>query len=164
MKKRVILSIALSIFSLAIISSAIASPALAQGILPTPSGQGNCAGKNCGNYTLDDFMVLAVNISNWIIGIVGSITLLFFIYGGIMFTWSAGSEERVKKGKDILLNSVIGLAIVFTSFLIIQFIMSSLGFVKSERGQWSKMQSSTTWTEESEKKTQTPTDGTGTDQ
>jgi len=101
--------------------------AFAEGILPPESTKGNCGSSNCGNYSLNDFLVLLINVANWILGVVGAVALLFFVYGGFVFILSGGSEERVSSGKKILLNSIIGLAIVFASYTIIQFSMSLLG-------------------------------------
>ena len=84
-------------------------------------------GGNCGNYSLTDFLQLAVTISNWILSCVGAIALLFFIYGGFTFILSGGSEEKIKEGRMILVNAVIGLALVFASYIIIQFAMTLLG-------------------------------------
>jgi hypothetical protein len=109
---------------------AIAPAVLAEGVLPAEHGTGEtaCASPNgCGNYSLNDIITFGVNVSQWILGIVGSVALLFFVYGGFVFILSGGNEERVKLGKKILIGSVIGLAIVFTSYLIIQFSMSLLG-------------------------------------
>ena len=40
---------------------------------------------------------------------------------------SAGNSEKVSQAKGILTAAVIGLIIVFASYLIIQFVMQSLG-------------------------------------
>lgn len=108
---------------------------LAAGILPEASG-GNastgaatCAGdKNyCGDYSLNDFVKLGINISTFILGIVGSLSLIMFIYGGVTFIISAGSSDKIAQAKKIITASIIGLLIVFTSFIIISFATSSLG-------------------------------------
>ncbi|MFH1326453.1 MAG: pilin [Candidatus Falkowbacteria bacterium] len=83
--------------------------------------------QKCGDCSLDDFVRLAVNVSNWILGIVGSLALLFFVYGGFMMIISAGNTERSGKAKTILTNAIIGLVIVFTSWLIIYFVQTTLG-------------------------------------
>ncbi|KKT13788.1 MAG: hypothetical protein UV95_C0001G0326 [Candidatus Falkowbacteria bacterium GW2011_GWF2_43_32] len=85
----------------------------------------------CGIYTVNDFMVMAINISKWILGIVGSLSLIMFIYGGFTFLISAGSSEAISKAKKIIVASVIGLIIVFSSYLIIKFVMGSLGIAWS---------------------------------
>lgn len=81
----------------------------------------------CGNYAINDFITLAINIARWILGIVGSLSLVMFIYGGFMFLISAGSSESVTKAKQIIVAAVIGLAIVFSSYLIIKFTLDSMG-------------------------------------
>jgi hypothetical protein len=82
---------------------------------------------NCGDYGLDDFLLLGVNVAKWILGIVGSIALLFFIYGGFTFLISGGSATQVDKGKKIITGAVIGLVIVFASYLIIKFVLQAFG-------------------------------------
>ncbi len=80
-----------------------------------------------GNYNLDDMVMIMVRASSWILGIVGSLALLMFIYGGFMFLISAGSSEKIGKAKTILIAAVVGLAIVFGSYLIIKFFLQTLG-------------------------------------
>ncbi len=80
-----------------------------------------------GNYELNDFVVLVINASNLILRFVGSLTLLFFIYGGIMFLLSSGNKEQVSKATGIIKAAVVGLIIVFASFIIIKFVLQSLG-------------------------------------
>lgn len=99
------------------------------GILPTETGGGTCpSGENCGDYSLNDFVQLAVNVSKTILGLVGSLALLAFVYGGIVFLISGGSSEKVEKGKQILIGAVVGLVIVFMSYTIIQFTLDAFGY------------------------------------
>jgi len=83
--------------------------------------------KASGNYTLNDILQTGVNVAQWILGIVGSLTLLMFIYGGFMLLISGGNSESVTKGKKIIMGAIIGLIIVFSSYLIIEFSLSALG-------------------------------------
>lgn len=85
------------------------------------------AGYAKGNYSINDLMGVVIRVSKYILGIVGALTLLIFVYGGIMFLISAGNQESVKKAKDILTAAIVGLVIVFASFLIIKFVLSALG-------------------------------------
>ena len=88
----------------------------ADGIVPE-------SGKATGDYTLDDFVRVFVSYYNRIFGIIGSLALLMFIYGGVMFLISAGNSEKVEQAKKIITGAVIGLVIVFASYAIISFIM-----------------------------------------
>ena len=94
------------------------------GIIPTPTGDK----EQEGDYTLDDFIQLAVNISEWILGIVGSLALLMFVYGGVVWIFSAGNTEMISKGKNIIIGAVIGLVLVFSAYTIIQFSLNAIGF------------------------------------
>ncbi len=76
--------------------------------------------------TLNSFLQVGVNISKFILGIVGALTLAMFVYGGIKLLISGGSTEEIKKGKDTLVAAVIGLAIVFGSYTIINFVVNNV--------------------------------------
>jgi len=80
-----------------------------------------------GSYDLDDMVLIVIRASKIILGIVGSLALLMFIYGGIMFLISSGSSDKITKAKDILVAAVIGLIIVFGSFLIIKYVLQVIG-------------------------------------
>lgn len=80
-----------------------------------------------GTYEVDDFVLMAVNISSLILRVVGSLALLFFVYGGLTLMLSGGNTEQVKKGQGIIKAAVIGLIIVFASFIIIKFALQAIG-------------------------------------
>ena len=93
-------------------------------------------GKTINTDSLDGFVKIAIAIAAWILGITGSLALLFFIYGGFMFLISAGSSERVQKAKQIIIGAVVGVVIVLTSFLIINFVLTSLGADQFDGKPW----------------------------
>lgn len=62
-----------------------------------------------------------------ILGIVGSLALVMFIYGGFNIMTAAGSPEKVEKGKQILVWATIGLIVIFTSYALVKFVFTSLG-------------------------------------
>ena len=80
-----------------------------------------------GGYTLDDARDYLIYLMYFILGFVGTLSLAAFVYGGIVFLTSAGSEQKVKKGKEILGAAVVGLVLVFSSVLIIQTLFGGLG-------------------------------------
>lgn len=128
LKKIILISLFFTV-SLLIFSPALVYGQASGGIIPQ-SGTEGCPANyegNCGDYNLDSFVQLAVNVSRWILGIVGSLTLLMFIYGGFMFLISTGSSDKVTEARKIITAAVIGLLIVFASFLIIKFVLGSMG-------------------------------------
>ena len=65
-------------------------------------------------------------IINGVLGIVGSLALVMFIYGGFVWMLAAGSNEKVQKGKDILVWATIGLVVIFAAFAIVDFILRGI--------------------------------------
>jgi hypothetical protein len=53
--------------------------------------------------------ILIGRVINAILGLVGSLALVMFIYGGFTWMTAAGSSEKVTKGKDIIIWATIGL-------------------------------------------------------
>lgn len=72
--------------------------------------------------------VLIGNVINAVLGIVGSLALAMFIYGGLTWMLAAGNDQRVQKGKDILLWATIGLVVIFSSYALVRFVFVGLGF------------------------------------
>ena len=62
-----------------------------------------------------------------IFGIVGALALGMFVYGGLMWMLSGGSQEKVKKGRDILVWATVGIIVIFSSYIILNFILTALG-------------------------------------
>lgn len=84
-----------------------------------------------GSYELNDIWTVVVNGANILFAIIGTVVLVMFIYGGFTFMTSAGSKERVSKGKTIIVQSIIGMAIMFLSYTIVGFVFAMLGISKN---------------------------------
>jgi len=82
---------------------------------PNPLGKG-----------VEDPNVLIANIIKQLMGVVGSIALIMFIYGGFMWMTAVGNEERVKKGRGILMWSTLGMIVVFSAYAIVNFVLKAL--------------------------------------
>ncbi|GEM_PF-2633934 len=90
------------------------------GFLPDCAFTGDCDDVN-------DLLQLAIGIGEWIFKISGSVAFLMFVYGGFMMVLSTGNSERVKKGRDILAAAVVGLIIIFGAYMIVGFVLNTLG-------------------------------------
>jgi len=73
-----------------------------------------------------DLPTIIGNIIKAVLGLVGVLALVMFIYGGILWMTSGGKEEQIKKGKDTLVWAVLGLAIIFFSYALSNFIINAL--------------------------------------
>lgn len=76
--------------------------------------------------TTDDPREIVGLVIRAVLGIVGSLALLMFIYGGFLWVTSAGNDEKVKKGKDIIVWASIGLAVIFFSYIMVTFVIGAL--------------------------------------
>lgn len=90
-------------------------------------------GYSQGNYTLNNVRDYAVYIMQLILGLVGTLSLIMFVYGGVTFLLSAGNQNNVKKGMEIIKAAVIGLILVFSSVLIIKVFFGGLFGTSSEK-------------------------------
>lgn len=61
------------------------------------------------------------------LGISGSIALLMVVYGGFLWLTAGGKTDRIEKGKQTLLWSVIGLAVIFGANILATFVINTLG-------------------------------------
>ena len=86
-----------------------------------------CAFTTQGCRDINNLLELAVNVARYIFGILGTIALVFFIYGGLTIILSFGNSSKVQKGRDILVAAVVGLLIALSAFLIVNFLVQTLG-------------------------------------
>lgn len=61
-----------------------------------------------------------------ILGFTGTIFFILVVYAGLMWMTAAGSEEQIKKAKQILAAAIVGLIIVLSAYAITQFIGGAL--------------------------------------
>ncbi len=61
-----------------------------------------------------------------VLGIVGSLALVMFIYGGLIWMTAAGNSEQISKGKNILIWATIGLVVIFSSYALVNFVFSKV--------------------------------------
>jgi hypothetical protein len=120
--KKIIVSLFLVLL---FISAIIANPALAQ---TEACPAGSPAGSTClsNPLSVNSPQALIGNIINSILGVVGSIALIMFIYGGFTWLTSGGSAENVKKGKDIIIWATIGLAVIFLSYGLVKYLLLNI--------------------------------------
>ncbi len=73
-----------------------------------------------------DIRMIIAKIIRVALGLLGTVALVFTIYGGWMYMTAGGNEEKVTTAKKILLNMAIGLAIILSALGIVQFIINAI--------------------------------------
>lgn len=57
-----------------------------------------------------------------LLSFVGVLFLILVIYAGLMWMTAQGNDQQVTKAKDLLINSIIGIIIVFSAYALTIFI------------------------------------------
>jgi len=73
-----------------------------------------------------DIPSIAVTIVNALLTLVGMVFFIYFIYGGFKWMTATGSPEKVEKAKKLIINAVIGLAIIALAYTISYFIIQAI--------------------------------------
>ncbi|MDP2736833.1 MAG: pilin [bacterium] len=129
MKKIILLSF---IFSLLFLTTSTISAATQTNPESVPSTSGTVkltnplTGKTTYDETKEGIPILLGKIISSVLGVVGSLALVMFIYGGITWMLSAGNQEQVTKGKNILIWAALGIIIIFTSYALVKFVLTTV--------------------------------------
>lgn len=83
----------------------------------------NLAEKPAGS---DNLMKTLNTIISVVVGVLGLLAVAMIVYGGFMYTTSAGDASKIKKAKDTIMYGVIGLVIALLAFAIVNFVLSSV--------------------------------------
>ena len=73
-----------------------------------------------------DPRLIVGNIIQAILSIVGSLALLMFVYGGVIWITSFGDAKRVDKGKTIITWAVLGLAMIAAAYVLVNAVIQGL--------------------------------------
>ncbi|HSD12073.1 MAG TPA: pilin [Patescibacteria group bacterium] len=61
-----------------------------------------------------------------ILGLLGSLSLVMFIFGGLTWMTAQGNEEKIKKAKNTIVYAVLGLIIAFGAYEILRVFFNEL--------------------------------------
>jgi len=61
-----------------------------------------------------------------VLGIIGSVSLVIFIYAGVRYMLARGNAEEAKAAGKIMMWAALGLAVIFSSYVILQFVFQAL--------------------------------------
>jgi hypothetical protein len=93
---------------------------------PTPATGGNTVDLPNPLPGVTSVPLLIGNIVKTALGIVGSLALVMFIYGGFVWMLAAGNEQAVEKGKNVLVWAAVGLVVIFASYSLVNFVINAI--------------------------------------
>ena len=76
--------------------------------------------------TEKDISNVAVTLINFVVTLVGIISVAAMVYGGVIFTTSQGDANKVKKAQYIVLYSAVGLIVSVLAFAIVMFVSNNV--------------------------------------
>ena len=90
-----------------------------------------CGLKDGDPCTFCDFFKLFNTIINWtIFVVVPAIAVLFIVFGGFMLATSRGNPNQLQKGKDMLIWTFAGIAIIFVGWMVLNSLLAGIGVQK----------------------------------
>jgi len=79
----------------------------------------DACGSSCGN---KDLTVIFSGIANTLIFLVGAVSVIMIILGGLRYVTSNGDAKQAEAGKNTILYSVIGIIVAIAAYAIVRFV------------------------------------------
>ncbi len=87
-------------------------------------------GQNCDNTSVNDLIVRVIRI---LLGVAFAVAVLFLIIGGFYYITAQGNEEAAGKGKQTVINALIGIVIIIMSYVIVN-VIANLAYRQGDSG------------------------------
>ena len=91
--------------------------------LPNPLCPGGSGSSGC----VDSFPTLITTITTYIFTLIAGLAVIMFLWAGILFVTSAGSEQKVTSARKALFWAVVGTAIALTGQGLVAVITAVIG-------------------------------------
>ncbi len=66
------------------------------------------------------------NLVDILLFIIGAVSVIMLIYGGIRYTTSGGNANSVTAAKNTIMYSIIGLVVAILAFAVVQFVVNQV--------------------------------------
>ncbi|MDO8499294.1 MAG: hypothetical protein Q7S66_01390 [bacterium] len=74
-----------------------------------------------------DIRLIIARVIRVALGLVGIVMVVMIIFSGYLWMTAGGNDEQIGRAKKIIINAVIGLAIILSAYAIVFFVMRMLG-------------------------------------
>jgi hypothetical protein len=87
------------------------------------------ASSACGNSCDTNLQVstLLTRVADILTYLVGAISIIMIIYGGLRYVISRGDASQIKAAKDTIVYAVAGVVVAIVAYAIIKFVTSTIG-------------------------------------
>ena len=83
--------------------------------------------KNPGSFKFNDLGSVVTSGLQYVYVIGGLILLVMLVLGGITLMTAAGDQNKTKQGYGMISNALIGFAIIFVSYFVVQIVQVVFG-------------------------------------
>jgi hypothetical protein len=125
--KHVINIIRTGLLSLAIVAAAVVYPATTSALDLSVQGGVNAARGRDQPVTLFGNGGIFSTITNTLLFILGAISVIMIIVGGLRYVISDGDSAAVTAAKNTILYAIVGVIVAILAYAIINFVIGSLG-------------------------------------
>lgn len=80
----------------------------------------------CGNCGFADIAKFFYDFIMLLLGAMGAVALIYFVWGGMQWLTSGGSAERVNRGRQIMINTTFAIILAFGSNLLVRFFVEDV--------------------------------------
>ena len=115
----------LSLVAIAAIGTSVGTPAYAINVFGGCSGD-NASSSVCSASKKDSVTPLFQKIISLLLYIIGIISILMIVIGGIKYVTSNGDSNSIKSAKDTIMYAVIGLIVAIMAYAIVHWVVSKL--------------------------------------
>jgi hypothetical protein len=116
----------LLIAGLAITLGVLAAPVAVSAVDNFPACNGVTDSLVCKNSTTTAQPIIKTVI-NTLVFLVGIVSVIVMIIGGIMYTVSAGNAGTVTKAKSTIVYALVGMVVAFLAYAIVNWVMKNFG-------------------------------------
>lgn len=109
--------------------------AITLGLVGTAAPVSACTGIECakigseqvktGGANSSDWKTVLQTVTNVLLLIVGAVSVIMIVIGGLKYTTSNGEAKQIESAKNTILYAVIGIVVAIFAYAIVQFIISS---------------------------------------
>jgi hypothetical protein len=102
------------------------SAALAEGASSAAQSGLDAAATSAGLSSNKDAVQLAGQIVQTVLSFLGIIFIILLLYGGFIRMTAQGSPEKIKHSTGIITSAIVGIIIIFTSYIVTIFVIKQL--------------------------------------
>lgn len=73
------------------------------------------------NLELNSFSNTIVTLTNWAIGLSGTVALIYMLWGGLTYLTAGGDDGKTQKGKETITWSVVGFLVIVGAYALVKY-------------------------------------------